>query len=127
MKKADETASLASVNMVFFLPMEFKAPTDDEEPDEQEMAQLILDLMQIAFDKPEDKESRHLRPLNIKGYVHGRPMTKPLVDGGVVVNVMPYATCRKVGKGKEDLIKTDRCSRTSKARLHRPGGQSTSN
>jgi hypothetical protein len=45
--------------------MEFKAPPDDEE-EEQIMAELTLDPMQAAFDKPEDKECRHLRPLYIK-------------------------------------------------------------
>jgi hypothetical protein len=30
-----------------------------------------------------------------------------LVDGGAAVNVMPYAVYRKLGKGEEDLIKTD--------------------
>jgi hypothetical protein len=34
-------------------------------------------------------------------------MTKMLVDGGAAVNVMPYATYRKLGKGMEDLTKTD--------------------
>jgi hypothetical protein len=37
----------------------------------------------------------------------GRPVTKMMVDGGAAINVMPYATYRKLGKGKEDLIKTD--------------------
>jgi hypothetical protein len=32
-QKADETAPLASFNMIFVLPMELKAPTHDEEPD----------------------------------------------------------------------------------------------
>jgi hypothetical protein len=63
--------------------------------------------MQAAFDKPEDKERMHLRPLYIKGYVDGRLMTKMLVDGGAAVNLMSYATYRKLGKGEEDLIKTD--------------------
>jgi predicted aspartyl protease len=39
--------------------------------------------------------------------VDGQPMTKMLVDGGATVNVMPYATYRKLGKGEEDLIKTN--------------------
>jgi hypothetical protein len=34
-------------------------------------------------------------------------MTKIMVDGGSAVNVMPYATYRKLRKGEEDLIKTD--------------------
>jgi hypothetical protein len=39
--------------------------------------------------------------------VDGWPMTKMLVDGGATINVMSYAMYRKLGKGEEDLIKTD--------------------
>ena len=34
-------------------------------------------------------------------------MDKMLVDGGASVNLMPYTTFRKLGKGPEDLMKTD--------------------
>ena len=34
-------------------------------------------------------------------------MTKMLVDGGATINLMPYTTFRKLGKGPEDLLKTD--------------------
>ena len=34
-------------------------------------------------------------------------MIKMLVDGGAVVNIMPYATNWKTGKGEDDLIKID--------------------
>jgi len=30
-------------------------------------------------------------------------MTKILVDGGAAINIMPYAVCRKLGKGDQDL------------------------
>jgi hypothetical protein len=106
-QKADETAPSASVNMVFVLSMEFKAPTDDEEAKELAMAQLTLDPMPATFDKPDEKERRHLRPLYIKGHVDGWPMTKMLVDVGAAVNVMPYAMYRKPRKGEEDLVKTN--------------------
>jgi len=43
----------------------------------------------------------------MKGFVDGKPMTKILVEGGVVVNVMPYTTFRKLGKGPRDLLETD--------------------
>jgi len=55
--------------------------------------------------KPE--KHRHLKPLYVKGYVDGKPMMKMLVDGGAAVNLMYYTTYRKLGKGPEDLIKTD--------------------
>ena len=34
-------------------------------------------------------------------------MTMMLVDGGVAVNLMPYTTFRKLGKGPRDLLETD--------------------
>nr|AAT85304.1 reverse transcriptase (RNA-dependent DNA polymerase) domain containing protein [Oryza sativa Japonica Group]ABF96312.1 retrotransposon protein, putative, unclassified [Oryza sativa Japonica Group] len=59
------------------------------------------------FEKPEGTENRHLKPLYINGYVNGKPMSKMMVDGGAAVNLMPYATFRKLGRNVEDLIKTN--------------------
>ena len=43
----------------------------------------------------------------MKGFVNGKPMNKMLVDGCASVNLMPYTTFRKLGKGPEDLMETD--------------------
>ena len=43
----------------------------------------------------------------MKGLVDGKSMNKMLVDGGTSVNLMPYTTFRKLGKGLGDLIETD--------------------
>jgi len=43
----------------------------------------------------------------MKGFVDGKPMTEMLVDGGVAINLMPYTTFCKLGKGPRDLLKTD--------------------
>ena len=43
----------------------------------------------------------------MKGLVDGKPMNKMLVDGGASINLMPYTTFRKLGKGPEDLMETD--------------------
>ena len=97
------------VNMVFMLPMEFLAPSsDDEEVDlSDQIAQLALDPMTAIFEKPANNERQHLKALFVKGRVDGQPMTKILVDGGVAINIMPYAVCRKLGRGDQDLTKTD--------------------
>ena len=71
------------------------------------MAQLSLDPMQATFEKPGDKERKHLRPLFTKGYINGKPITNMLVDGGAAVNLMPYITYRKLGFGEDDLIQSD--------------------
>ena len=48
-----------------------------------------------------------MKALYVKGFVDGKPMSKMLVDGGASVNLMPYTTFCKLGKGSGDLIKTD--------------------
>ena len=95
--------------MVFMLPSEFMAPDDDcEQQDlEEAMAQLNLESIPATFEKPEDEKRKHLKALFLKGFVDGKPVTKMLVAGGAVVNIMPYAMLRKLGKGSEDLTKTD--------------------
>ena len=43
----------------------------------------------------------------MKGLVDGKPMNKILVDGGASVNLMPYTTFHKLGKGPKDLMETN--------------------
>ena len=87
------------------LPSEFMAPDNGcEEQDLKEaMAQLNLEPIPATFEKPEDEKRKHLKALFLKGFVDGKPVTKMLVDGGAVVNIMPYAMLRKLGKSSEDL------------------------
>nr|ABB47187.2 retrotransposon protein, putative, unclassified [Oryza sativa Japonica Group] len=75
--------------------------------DKEESAKLVLSPEQAVFEKPEGTENRHLKPLYINGYVNGKPLSKMMVDGGAAVNLMPYATFRKLGRNAEDLIKTN--------------------
>ena len=99
----------ADINMVFMLPMEFLAPSSDvEEVDfSDQIAQLALDPMTAIFEKPADNERQHLKALFVKERVDGQPMTKILVDSGAAINIMSYAVYRKLGKGDQDLTKTD--------------------
>jgi len=102
--------AVADAQMVFVLPAEFRAKKYDTDSDsddsgsEEGVAKLVL-AQQATFDKP--AKNRHLKALYLKGYVDGMPMTKMLVDGGATVNLMPYTTFRKLGKGPDDLIETD--------------------
>jgi hypothetical protein len=100
--------------MVYFLPNEFMALAnqivqEEASPDINEdeqlglMAQLVL-AKWATFDKP--AKNRHMRPLYLRGYVNGKPLTKMFVDGGAAVNVMPYTTFRKLGMGLGDLTPT---------------------
>ena len=108
---ADKKQPSANIQMAFLLPSEFRAPADQEvysDFDESEYEEIVAKLMvvqQTIFDKP--VKHRHLKALYMKGFVDGKPMNKMLVDGGASVNLMPYTTFRKLGKGLGDLIETD--------------------
>jgi hypothetical protein len=67
------------------------SPDTDEAEQFGLMAQLVL-AKQATFDKP--TKNRHMRPLYLRGYVIGKPLTKMFVDGGAVGNGMPYTTFR---------------------------------
>jgi hypothetical protein len=112
--KPDGSSRSAPTCMVCFLPNEFMAPSnqvvqEDASPgiDEAEqlglMAHLVL-AKQATFDKT--AKNRHMRPLYLRGYVNGKPLTKMFIDGGAAVNVMLYTTFRKLGMGPGDLTPT---------------------
>jgi len=53
--------------MVFMLPMEFLAPSSDDELEfSNQIAQFALDLMTAIFEKLADDERQHLKALFIK-------------------------------------------------------------
>jgi hypothetical protein len=100
--KTDGTAS-AGTNMVFVLSPEFYAPDRKELP----VAQLDFGPRPVIFEKPREKNYKHLKALYLKGYINGHPVTKMLVDTGAAVNTMPYSILRLLGHFVEDLIKTN--------------------
>ena len=97
--------------MAFLLPSEFRAPADQEvysdfgELAYEKIVAKLTVVQQAIFNKP--VKHQHLKALYVKGFVDGKPMSKMLVDGGAFVNLMPYTTFRKLGKGLGDLIETD--------------------
>jgi hypothetical protein len=81
---------LADINMVVVLQKEFMAPVGSGLSDEERgMSQLTLEPRQAIFEKPEDKKRQHLKALFLKGLINGKPVTRMLVDGRAVVNLMP--------------------------------------
>jgi hypothetical protein len=100
--KADGMTS-AGTNMVSVLPPEFYPPDRKELP----VAQLDFGPQPVIFDKPQEKNYKHLKALYLKGYINGHLVKKMLVDTGVVVNIMPYSVLRRLGHSAEDLIKTN--------------------
>ena len=69
------------------------------------MIALLTLIQQAIFDEP--IKHRHLNALYVKSFVDGKLMSKMLVDGGAAVNLMPYTTFHKLGKGPKDLIETN--------------------
>ena len=108
---ADRGQPSANIQMAFLLPSEFRSPayqevySDFDELEYEEIVAKLTVIQQAIFDKP--VKHRHLKALYVKGFVDGKPMSKMLVDGGASVNLMPYTTFHKLGKGLEDLIETD--------------------
>jgi hypothetical protein len=89
--------------MVFVLPLEFYAPDRKELP----VAQLDLGPRPVIFEKPREKNYKHLKDLYLKGYINSHPVNKMLVNTGKAVNIMPYSVLRRLGRSAEDLIKTN--------------------
>jgi hypothetical protein len=89
--------------MVFVLPPEFYAPDRKELP----VAQLDFGPRPVIFEKPQEKNYKHLKALYLKGYINSHPVNKMLVDTGATVNIMPYSVLRRLGRSVEDLIKTN--------------------
>ena len=82
--------------MAFLLPSEFKALADQEvysDFDESEYEEMVAQLTFEGF--------------ICESFVDGKPMSKMFINGGASVNLMPYTTFCNLGKGQEDLIKTD--------------------
>ena len=61
------------------------------------MATKLMITHQAIFDKL--VKHRHLKALYMKGFVDGKLMNKMLVDKGASINLMPYTTFHKLGKG----------------------------
>ena len=43
----------------------------------------------------------------MRGHINGRPISRMLVDGGAIVNLMPYYLYKKLGGTDEEMIKTN--------------------
>ena len=89
------------MNMVYYLPAEFRAIDE-----EGEVVQLDFGPKNAIFEKPKESVN-HLKPLYIRGHINGSPVARMLVDGGTVVNLMPYSVFKKLKLNEDDLMKTN--------------------
>lgn len=51
--------------------------------------------------------TKHLKPLYVKAQINGKTLARIFVDGGVILNIMPLTTLKKLGKRQGDLIPTN--------------------
>jgi hypothetical protein len=89
--------------MVFIVPPKFYAPDRKELP----VAQLDFGPRPVIFEKPREKNYKHLMALYLKGYIKGHLVSKMLVDTSAAINIMSYLVLRWLGRSAEDLIKTN--------------------
>ena len=74
--------------------------------EEAECAALVpAELEEIKFKKW--TKARHVKPLYIEAHVNGKPISRVLIDGGAILNVMPYSTIKKLRKSHKDLKGTN--------------------
>jgi hypothetical protein len=53
------------------------------------------------------ESSQHLKPLYIWGHIVGKPISRMLIDCSAVVNLMMYSILKKLGRGDDELMKTN--------------------
>ena len=56
------------------------------------------------FQKPGESDN-HLKALYMRRHINVKLISCMLVDGGVIVNLMPYLLFKKLGMKDEELIK----------------------
>jgi hypothetical protein len=79
---------------------------DGSVPTEEDLAHLDFGPKVAIFQKPKDTDN-HLKALYMKGHINGKPISRMLVDGGAIVNLMPNSLFKKLGGLDEELIKTN--------------------
>jgi hypothetical protein len=79
---------------------------DGSVPTEEDLAHLDFGPKDAIFQKSKDTDN-HLKALYMKGHINGKPISRMLVDGDVIVNLMSYSLFKKLGGSHEELIKTN--------------------
>jgi hypothetical protein len=76
---------------------------DGSVPTEEDLAHHDFGPKDVVFQKPKDTDN-HLKALYMKGHINGKPISRMLVDGGAIVNLMSYSLFKKLGGSDEELI-----------------------
>jgi hypothetical protein len=86
-KDGSPPLTIMDINMVFTMPIEFRGV-------DKEIAQMCLGPKEAMFKKPE--LSQHLKSLYIQSHIDGRPISRMLINGGTVINLMSYSVFKKL-------------------------------
>jgi hypothetical protein len=73
---------------------------------EEDVAHFDFGPKEANFQKPKTAEN-HLKALYMKGHINGKPISRMLVDGGAIINLMSYSLFKKLGGSDDELIKTN--------------------
>jgi hypothetical protein len=87
------------INMVFMIPVEFRAPTKD-------VTEFALGVEHAMFKKLQNLGT-HMKSLFIQGHLDGTPIRHMLVDGGASVNILLLSLFKKLGHVKGNLKHTN--------------------
>jgi hypothetical protein len=67
---------------------------------------MCLSAKEIMFRKSEES-SQHLKSLYVRGHIDGKLISRMLIDGGAVINLMLYFVFKKLGRKDDELVKTN--------------------
>jgi hypothetical protein len=87
------------IHMVFTLSAEFRGA-------EMEVTQMCLSPKEVVFEKPKES-SQHLKSLYVQGHIDGKLISRMLVDGDAVINLMSYSVFKKFRREDDELMKTN--------------------
>jgi hypothetical protein len=68
---------------------------DGSVPMKEDLAHLDFGPKYVIFQKPKDTDN-HLMALYMKGHINGKPISRMLVDGDAIVNLMSYSLYKKL-------------------------------
>jgi hypothetical protein len=88
------------VNVIYLSSVNYSLIGDDE------VAEMSFDPRDTVFQRSKDSEN-HLKPLYIWGHLDVMPISRMLIDGGAIINLMSYSFFKKMSKSDEELIKTN--------------------
>jgi hypothetical protein len=81
-------------NVIYLSSVDYSLVVDEE------VAEKSFVPCDTVFQRLKDTEN-HLKSLYIRGLLDGTPISQMLVDGGAIINLIPYFFFKKMGKSDE--------------------------